>query len=33
VSTRNSATPAPRQRIAQVILRLVSLPQDITRKI
>jgi hypothetical protein len=32
VSRRNSAMPAPRQRVAQVILRLISLPQDITRK-
>ena len=33
VSSRNSATPAPRQRVAQVILRLISLLQEVARKI
>jgi len=33
VSRRNSAMPGPRQRVAQVILRLISVLQDITRKI
>ena len=33
VSRRNSAMPAPPgQRVAHIILRLISLPQNITRK-
>ena len=32
VSRRNSAMPAPLQRVAHIILRLISLLQDITRK-
>jgi hypothetical protein len=33
VSSRNSATPAPRQRFAQIVLRLIALPQEIGREI
>ena len=33
VSSRNSATPAPRQQVAHVILRLIALPQEVAREI
>jgi len=33
VSSRNSPTPVPRPRVAQVVLRLIALPQEVAREV